>query len=109
MKTSHRLLALLIATAALPTYGADAAANWADQCAKCHGPDGKGETKMGKKLGIADFTDAKAQAKFTDEQALNAIKSGVTDASGKTTMKAIEGLSDGDMKALVSLVRSMKK
>lgn len=109
MKTSHQLLALVIATAALSTYGADAAANWTDQCAKCHGPDGKGETKMGKKLGIADLTDAKVQAKFTDEEAFNAMKSGRIDTTGKTTMKAIEGVSDDDMKALVPFVRSLKK
>ena len=109
MTTTHRLLALLIATAAVSTYGADAASNWKEQCAKCHGDDGKGETKMGRKLGIADLTDAKMQAKFTDEDAFKAMKAGRTDANGKTTMKAIEGLSDDDMKALVPYVRALKK
>jgi len=109
MTTTHRLLALALATAALSLHGADAAANWTDKCAKCHGEDGKGETKMGRKLSIADLTDAKVQAKFTDEDAFKAMKSGRTDASGKTTMKAIEGLSDDDMKALVPLVRALKK
>lgn len=109
MTTIHRLAALFIATAALSVYGADAAANWKEQCAKCHGDDGKGETKMGHKLGILDLTDAKVQAKFTDEEAFKAMKSGRTDANGKTTMKAIEGLSDDDMKALVPFVRAMKK
>lgn len=110
MKTSSlRLLALAVATAALTTYGADAAAQWKESCAKCHGEDGKGETKMGRKLSIGDFTDAKVQAKFTDEEALKAIKSGRTDATGKTTMKAIEGLSEEDMKGLVAYVRTLKK
>jgi cytochrome c553 len=109
MTTTHRFIALVIASAALSTYGADAASNWKEQCAKCHGDDGKGETKMGKKLSIADLTDPKVQAKFTDEEAFKAMKSGRTDASGKTTMKAIEGLSDDDMKALVPFVRSLKK
>lgn len=109
MTTTHRLIALIIATAALSTYGADAAGNWKEQCAKCHGDDGKGDTKMGKKLGIADLSDAKVQAKFTDDDAFKAMKAGRTDASGKTTMKAIEGLTDDDMKALVPFVRSLKK
>ena len=109
MKSSHRLIAVLLATATLSAFGADAATNWTDQCAKCHGADGKGETKMGRKLSIGDLTDAKMQAKFTDEDATKAIKSGLTDSTGKTTMKAIEGLSDDDIKALVTYVRGLKK
>jgi cytochrome c553 len=109
MKTSHRILALVIASAALTTYGADAAANWADQCAKCHGADGKGETKMGKKLGIADLTDAKVQAKFTDADVIKAVKEGIKDKEGKLSMKPIEGLSDAEITALVPVVRALKK
>jgi cytochrome c553 len=109
MKSTHRLVVLALASLALSAYGADAAANWTDQCAKCHGADGKGETKMGRKLSIGDLSDAKMQAKFTDEDAAKAIKNGLTDANGKTTMKAIEGLSDDDIKALVAHVRSLKK
>lgn len=106
----HQLLAvLLFLGAALAAYAADAQANWDEQCAKCHGADGKGQTKMGKKLSIRDFTDAKVQADFTDEQAFKAIKEGLTDKNGKTTMKAIEGLSDEDMKAMIPLVRAFKK
>lgn len=106
----HQLLtALLFLVAALAASAATAQANWDDQCAKCHGADGKGQTKMGKKLSIRDFTEAKVQADFTDEQALKAIKEGLTDKNGKTTMKAIEGLSEEDMKALIPLVRSLKK
>ena len=109
MKTSHKILALSLGLAALSTYGADAATNWTDQCAKCHGADGKGETKMGKKLGIADLTDAKVQAAFTDEVAFNAVKEGLKDKDGKVTMKAIEGLTDDDIKALIPVIRAFKK
>ena len=65
------------------SLAADAAANWENQCAKCHGPDGKGDTKMGKKLAIADLTDAKVQAKFTDADAVKAMKEGIKDKDGK--------------------------
>ncbi|MDO8543985.1 MAG: cytochrome c [Opitutaceae bacterium] len=105
--------ALILATApltvALSAYAADVAANWGEHCAKCHGEDGKGQTKMGKKLGIRDLTDAAVQAKFTDEQALKAMKEGVKDEKGKQTMKPIEGLSDAEIKALCAHVRSLKK
>ena len=74
MKLPRHIAALALATAALSTYGADAAANWTAQCAKCHGPDGKGDTKMGHKLDIADLTDPKMQAKFTDDDAFKAMK-----------------------------------
>ena len=109
MKTPLRLLVLALATAGLTAYGADAAANWKAQCAKCHGENGKGVTQMGKKLSISDFTDRKVQATFTDEEAFNAMKQGLANEKGKTTMKAIEGLSDDEMKALVPYVRSLVK
>jgi cytochrome c553 len=109
MKLPHLLAVAVLAGAALTVRGADAAAKWADNCAKCHGEDGKGQTKMGKKLGIADLTDAKTQAGFTDEQAAKAIKDGLKDKDGKTTMKAIEGLTDDDIKSLVPFVRGLKK
>ena len=109
MKTSHKILALSLGLAALSAYGADAASNWTDQCAKCHGADGKGETKMGSKLGIADLTDAKVQAAFTDEAAFNAVKGGLKDKNGKVTMKAIEGLTGDEIKALIPVVRAFKK
>ena len=87
---------------------ADVKENWEKSCAKCHGPDGKGDTKMGKKLEIKDFTDAKVQASLKDEDMLKAIKEGVKDGD-KTRMKAAEGLSDEEMKALVAYVRAFKK
>jgi len=109
MKKLQLLTALLFLGAAQAAFAANAQATWDDQCAKCHGADGKGQTKMGKKLNIRDFTDAKVQADFTDDQAFKAIKEGLTDKNGKTTMKAIEGLSDADMKAMVAFVRALKQ
>src|SRR3990172_8825862 len=94
---------------ALAGHAADAKTTSDDQCVKCHGPDGKGQTTMGKKLHMKDYTDAAVQAEFTDEQAFKAIKEGVKDAKGATRMKAVEGLSDDDINALVKYIRSLKK
>jgi cytochrome c553 len=105
--------AILITVAAcaamlVSASAADVKEIWAKDCAKCHGPDGKGDTKMGKKLEIKDLTDAKVQAALKDDAMLKAIKEGVKDGD-KTRMKAAEGLSDEEMKALVAYVRAFKK
>jgi len=87
---------------------ADVKATWEKDCAKCHGVDGKGDTKIGKRLDIKDFTDAKYQATLKDEAMFKAIKEGIKDGE-KTRMKPAEGLSDEEMKALVKYVRAFKK
>ena len=79
------------------------------ECTKCHGADGKGDTKMGKKLGAKDYTDPKVQAEVNDAAAFKAIKEGLKDKEGKTLMKPTEGVSDADIKALVAYMRTFKK
>jgi cytochrome c553 len=104
------LLAAVIGFASVMTsVAADAKENWEKSCAKCHGADGKGQTKMGQKLGIKDYTDAKVQADLKDEAATKAIKEGLKDKDGKTLMKPAEGLTDDEVKGLVAHVRSFKK
>lgn len=109
MKTTHYIMVAMLAGSAFVARGADAKANWGEHCAKCHGDDGRGDTKQGKKLSIASLADPKVQAKFTDDEAFKSMKQGVKDDKGKVRMKAIEGLSDAEMKALVPFVRALKK
>jgi cytochrome c553 len=92
----------------LNASAADAKANWDSLCAKCHGADGKGQTTMGKKLGIKDLTDAKVQSELKDDAAFKTIKEGKKDADGKTVMKAYVTLSDEEIKDLVTFVRGLK-
>ncbi len=102
-------VALLIA-GGLTARAADAKEIFEKDCAKCHGVDGKGKTKMGEKLGVKDYTDAKVQADMKDEEMTKAIKEGVKEKdSDKTKMKAFSDLSDSDVKALVAYVRAFKK
>jgi len=113
MKKILVVAAALGFAAALNASAADAKANWDSLCAKCHGADGKGQTKMGQKLGIKDLTDAKVQASIKDEDAVKAIKEGRKDQDGKTLMKpfvtgADTPLSDDEVKALVAYVRGLK-
>jgi cytochrome c553 len=114
MKKIFVLAAMFGFAAALNVSAADAKANWDTICAKCHGADGKGGTKIGQMLHILDFTDAKVQAGIKDEDAVKAIKDGIKDADGKTRMKAyVTGadtpLTDDEVKALVAYVRGLKK
>ena len=101
---------LAIGAAAVGGRAAETAGNWTKHCAACHGADGKGQTKAGKKADVKDLTDAKYQATFTDEQMFKQIKEGMKDKNGKEKMKAFGGaLSDDEIKGLVAFVRGVKK
>jgi cytochrome c6 len=103
------LLTVAALTAVVVTASAaDVKENWEKNCSKCHGPDGKGDTKMGKKVEVKDFTDAKVQAAMKDEDMFKAVKEGVKDGD-KVRMKAAEDLKDEEIKALVAYVRAFKK
>ena len=107
-----RILTLSIAimtVSALSATAADAKATYEKDCAKCHGPDGKGETKMGRKMGAKDYTDAKVQDEMKDEAAFKAIKEGLKDKDGKKLMGPAEDMSDDDIKGLVAYMRKFKK
>ena len=109
MKTVITLAVTLLIAGAFSARAADAKANWAANCAQCHGATGNADTKMGKILNAKNLTDPKVQAGFTDADAEKAIKDGIKE-NGKMTMKAFGGkLSDADIKALVAYVRSLKK
>jgi mono/diheme cytochrome c family protein len=102
-------VALLMA-GAVSLRAADAKEIYEKDCAKCHGADGKGKTKMGEKLGVKDYTDAKVQEEMKEAEMAKAIKEGVKEkGTDKTKMKAFSDLSDSDVKALIAYVRAFKK
>ena len=107
MKRTILFTAMVVAAVATAS-AADVKENWDKECAKCHGPDGAGKTKMGEKLKVEDYTSAGVQAKMKDEEMAKAIKEGVKDGE-KTKMKGFGDLSDDEVKALVKHVRSLKK
>src|ERR1043166_8701504 len=109
MKKLLTLSIAIIAASALSACAADAKAAYEKDCAKCHGADGKGDTKMGKKLGCKDYSDAKVQAELKDDAAVKAIKEGLKDKEDKVLMKPAENLSDADVKGLIAYVRKFKK
>src|SRR6266404_2091397 len=101
MKRTLILATLCLLAAGATTRAADVKETWEKQCAKCHGTDGKGDTKMGKKLEVKDYTDAKVQSAMKDDEMAKAIKQGKKDGD-KTKMKAFTELSDAEVQALVA-------
>ena len=93
---------LLLAATAGTANAADAAALWSKNCQSCHGPDGKGKTKMGEKLHVKDMTSAEIKGKMTREKVIEAITKGVKEeGSDKLAMKAYaEKLKPDEIEAL---------
>ena len=100
MKLIISVIVTIMVASSGAAFGASGAALWAQSCASCHGKDGSGNTAMGKKLGVQDYTKSQS---FSDAEAANVIK------NGKGKMKAYKQFSDADVKALVAYVRSLKK
>ena len=100
-------VALLLARG-VSVRAVDAKETYDHHCAMCHGEDGAGNTKMGQRSGVKDWTDAKIQDGLKDADMIKAIKEGVV-ADGKTKMKAFSELSDDEVNALVAYVRAFKK
>ena len=107
MKKLFLLTLSVLAVGAL-SASADVAANWEKHCQKCHGADGKGDTKMGKKTGAKDMTTAEYQTALKDDNAFKVIKEGLKEGD-TVKMKPAEDMTDAEIKELVAFVRKLKK
>ena len=98
------LAALGFALLASPvaSYGGDGAPLFKSKCAMCHGPEGKGDSAMGKKLNLKDLGSAEVQ-KASDAEITDII------TKGKGKMPAIKGLTADQVKDVVAFVRTLKK
>ena len=94
------VIAFLIVPAAL--FADDAAAIYKSKCATCHGPDGSGQTAVGKSMHIRDLRSADVQ-KQTDAE----LEKIISDGKGK--MPAYKGkVTEGDIDNLVKWIRTIK-
>jgi mono/diheme cytochrome c family protein len=82
---------------------ADTAADYKAKCATCHGPDGKGDTAMGKTMKVKDLGSDEVQ-KQSDTEMTTIIE------KGKKPMPGYEGkLTKEQIDGLVKYIRSLKK
>jgi mono/diheme cytochrome c family protein len=89
-----------------PISQIDAEELWREECASCHGRDGKGETRAGRRAGAKDLTDAKYQESFSDERAFDSVKKGIKDKKGEEVKKPFgEFLTDEQIQGLVEYLR----
>jgi len=103
------LIAITLIAGTAAAHAAPASENWENHCTKCHGDDGKGQTKAGKKLQLKDYSDAAVQEKMKDDEMTKTINEGVFD-KGKEKMKAFKDeLSSDEIKDLVAYIRKLKK
>jgi mono/diheme cytochrome c family protein len=76
------------------------AALWKDYCGSCHGQDGKGRTRAGRRAGVKDFTDPSYQASFNDFKIADRIVEGVIE-DGKQQQKPFgPKLNDKEIEAI---------
>lgn len=111
MKSTSKIILAGIAFlgVTLVSQAAPASENWENYCQKCHGADGKGQTKIGKKLDVKDYTDAAVQAAMKDDEMVKVIADGATDKNGKERMKAFkDDLSSDEINDLVAFIRKFK-
>src|SRR5437667_12499144 len=107
-RNTLRVAGRLAAGAGTP-MAAEVKENWEKHCQKCHGPDGKGQTKMGRQSGVKDYTDPKVQEELKDENAVKIIKEGIVEKDKKKMDPYKDKLSDEEIKALITYIRAFKK
>ena len=97
----------------LSTAAADEATDrlWGAKCASCHGKDGKGKTRQGEKMKVADMTSPAWQKEFTPDKVKKAIVEGVNrEKDGvKQEMKPLKDkITPEQVDALAAHVKSLK-
>lgn len=94
---------VLVAAFSMSSSAQDGAATFKAKCAMCHGPDGKGDTSVGKSMGVHDFTSAAVQGQSDTD-----LTQTITKGKGKMPAYGSK-LSDAQIKDLVAYIRTLGK
>jgi cytochrome c6 len=79
---------------------------WKAECASCHGPDGRSDTRAGKRVRAPDMTTPEFHAALPEGRAFKSLKEGIVDEKGSRRKKAFgEELSDEQIQGLVEYLR----
>ena len=101
-------LAVVLALGATSALAATAEENWAHYCTKCHGADGKAQTKPGAKFKIKDFTNPATLGDITDGDLVMTIDDGVTEHNKEKMKPFKEKLSPKEIGDLLQYIRDME-
>lgn len=112
MKTKTTRLSLLAfvlgALLANVALAADAKDNWSKHCSRCHGDDGLGKTKMGRKLKVKNLASPGVQSRLTDERILESLQDGIKSDDGEEEMPAFnEKLTVAERQDLIPYIRAL--
>ena len=87
--------------AGYPREKVDARGLFVENCARCHGEDGRAKTFHGRIVGAQNFTDAKWHTDTSNDEIIRAIK------TGHEKMPAFEDkLSEPEIEALAAYVQT---
>ncbi|SRR6266498_2340924 len=95
-------LVILFGLLSTTVFAADGAALYKAKCASCHGPDGSGNTTVGKNLKVRDLRSDVVQ-KQTDIELTKVISGG----KGKMPPYGKQ-LSTADIGAIIAYIRTLK-
>jgi mono/diheme cytochrome c family protein len=94
------VLAILSAGSPLLAQNSSGAATFKTNCATCHGPDGSGDTSIGKSLNIPDLRSAEIQ-KLSNTEIATVI------SNGKNAMPPFKNFSKEQIHSLITYIRGL--
>src|SRR6059058_1605153 len=97
------LMAVFVIAAPVFAADPDGAALYKSKCAMCHGPDGSGQTPMGKSVKLRDLHSADVQ-KLTDAE----LSKVISDSKGKMPPYKNK-MSAAEINAVVAYLRPARK